>query len=130
MKLLPNYTVVPEVFVSMLELEGRVAPKAIALPDMMGARLMLLAADVDDGAYELWLYSLDDDCFPVDKLQLYEPKKFSKTRLQESEQETYFSITSDCEINLLEYAGAEDTQGQFSTFVVDQSRMFVEKAPL
>ena len=128
--MLPNYMEVPEVFASMLEVESRTAPKAIALPDRLGARLMLLAADVADGECELWLYSLDNDCFPLDKLELYEPQRFSETRLRNNEQKPYFSITSDYEINLLEYASDYDIQGQLSTFIVDESRMFVEKKPL
>ena len=125
--MLPNFKVVPAEIVTMLELEGRTAPKAIALPDMMHARLVLLAADVADGEYELWLYSIDDNFMPVDKLLLYEPTKISDRKIKQTAQEVYFSITSDCEINLMEYLDDEDTRGQMSTFIVDPSRMFVEQ---
>jgi len=126
-KMLPNYTTVPDYIFSGLELEGKEAPKAIALPDMLGMRLMLLAADVADGQYELWLYSLDDDYMPVDKLQLYEPSKFSEATLQERNHATYFSITSDVEIRVMEYADDKDEEGQLTNYMVDDSRMFVEK---
>lgn len=130
MKYLPNYTVVPTSIMAFLELEGRVAPKAIALPETLTSRLILLAADMTDGEYELWLYSLDEDCYPVDKLQLYAPKSLSDTSIKLPDQETHFSITSDMEIRLLEYTSDYARQGQLSVFVVDDSRMFVEKQSL
>lgn len=130
MKYLPNYTVVPTSIMYYLELEGRVAPKAIALPEMLGARLILLAADMTDGEYELWLYSLDDDYMPVDKLQLYAPKTLSDKELGMPEQETHFSITSDLEIRLMEYTSNYAQHGQLSVFVVDESRQFVERQSL
>ena len=129
-KYLPNFTVVPTAIMAYLELEGRVSPKAIALPEMLGAKLILLAADMTDGEYELWLYSLDDDCIPVDKLQLYAPKTLSDTELGLPEQEIHFSITSDLEIRLMEYTSDYAQQGQLSVFVVDESRQFVERQSL
>ena len=126
-KILPNYTVVPQAIMSFLELEGRIAPKAIALPETLGTRLVLLAADLSDGEYELWLYSLDSDCYPVDKLLLYQPQVISDTKLELPPQETYFSITSNYEIRVMEYADESDEFGQLSTFVIDDSRMFVEQ---
>lgn len=127
MKYLPNYTVVPTSIMYYLELEGRVAPKAIALPETLNSRLILLAADMTDGEYELWVYSLDSDCVPVDKLQLYAPKELSETSIKLPEQETFFSITSNLEISVLEYTSDYASRGQVSTFVVDDSRMFIEK---
>lgn len=129
-KYLPNFTVVPTSIMAYLELEGRVAPKAIALPEMLGIRLILLAADMTDGEYELWLYSLDSDYIPVDKLQIYAPKSVSETELNLPQQEIHFSITSNQEIRLLEYTSDYAQQGQLSVFVVDESRMFVEQSSL
>ena len=74
-KYLPNYTSVPYELVKFMNFEGRTDPKAIALPESAGARLMILAADEGDGLYSLWLYSLDDDFMPVDKLCLYATSK-------------------------------------------------------
>ena len=130
MKYLPNYTVVPASIMYYLELEGRVAPKAIALPEMINARLILLAADMTEGEYELWLYSLDNDYMPVDKLQLDAPKVLSDEDINLPEQEIFFSITSNLEISLLEFTNDYSTRGQVSTFVVDDSRQFVEKQSL
>lgn len=129
-EMLPNYMPVPYSIKTFLDLEGRDAPKAIALPETLGAKLLLLAADVSDGEYELWLYSLDNECVPLDKLQLYEPSKFSEKKLKTTSQETFFSITSDYEISIMEYADEDDREGQLSTFVIDDSRQFVEKQAL
>ena len=126
-KYLPDYQIIPQSIMTFLELEGRVAPRAIALPETLGTRLVLLAADVEDGEYELWLYSLDSECYPVDKLLLYQPQVISDTKLQLPPQETYFSITSNYEIRVVEYLDEYDGEGQLSTFVVDEGRMFVEK---
>ena len=125
--MLPNYQVVPQAIMTYLELEGRVEPKAIALPETLGTRLVLLAADVADGQYELWLYSLDTESYPVDKLLLYQPQMVSETKITLPPQETYFSITSNYEIRVVEYLDESDRQGQLSTFVIDEDRMFVEK---
>ena len=40
---LPNYTAVPYELVKFMNFEGRTDPKAIALPESAGARLMILA---------------------------------------------------------------------------------------
>jgi hypothetical protein len=128
MKTLPGFTTVPMAIMTYLELEGRVAPKAIALPETLGSRLVLLAADLEDGQYELWLYSLDSEYFPVDKMLLYQPQQVSETKLKTSApQEPFFSITSNYEIRLVEYQDDEDRMGQWSVFMVDEGRMFVEK---
>jgi len=129
-KYLPDFRRVPTAIMSFLELEGRVAPRAVALPETLGTRLVLLAADLDDGQYELWLYSLDMESYPVDKLLLYSPPAPLEADGRRVLQEPYFSITSDYEINVLEYADASDRRGQLSTFIVDDSRQFVEKQPL
>lgn len=123
---LPNFTFVPEAVLSFLELEGHESARAIALPETVGVRLVLLAADLPDGEYELWLYSLDEQCYPVDKILLYEPKHESEDRLTVEGQQAYFSITSDYEICIKDYADDDDKVGQVSCYVIDSSRMFVE----
>ena len=125
--MLPDYRLVPPSIVSFLELEGRESPRAIALPEAAGTRLVLLAADLEDGAYELWLYSLDSQYFPVDKLLLYAPAAITEYDLTLGRQLSYFSITSDYKINVMEYTDERDRLGQLSTFVVDDSLMFVEE---
>ena len=126
---LPGFRVVPLSLMTYLDLEGREAPKARSLPETIGTRLLLLAADVNEEEYELWLYSLDNEYFPVDKLLLYEPQYPSKTNLTQKTQEPYFSITSDYKIMVMEYRSNHDRFGQLSTFYVDESRMFVEEPP-
>ena len=72
-KYLPDFRPVPHEIVTYLNLEGR-NPKAISLPESLGARMVLLAADEspkDKDKYSLWIYSLDDEYMPVDKLCLY-----------------------------------------------------------
>ena len=65
---LPNFKPVPQEIAKALDLEGNGKQKAISLSESLGAKLMLLAADEDEDAskYSLWLYSMDDDCMPVD----------------------------------------------------------------
>ena len=128
-KYLPGFRVVPLSIMTYLDLEGREAPKAMSLPETIGTRLVLLAADINEEDYELWLYSLDNEYFPVDKLLLYEPQYPSKTKLTIKTQEPYFSITSDYKIRVMEYRSDHDRFGQLSTFYVDESRMFVEEPP-
>ena len=117
----------PPALVAYLDLEGKESPRAIALPETLGSRLVLLAADVDDGEYELWVYSLDSECIPVDKLLIYEPSRFSEKKLANENRDVFFSITSYLEISVMEYADDDDSVGQLSTYVVDESRLFVEK---
>jgi hypothetical protein len=131
-KYLPGFTPVPPDIKIFLQLEGKKEPKAMSLSDIQGERLLLLAADVADGQYELWLYSLDVNYYPVDQLMLYEPAKESETKIPQAvvRQQPYFSITSTGEINIVDYAGEDDAKGQLSTFVVDGNGMFVEKKPV
>ncbi len=124
---LPGFTSIPQALKIFLDLEGRESPKVIALPETVNSRLVLLAADLEDGDYELWLYSLDNDFMPVDKLLIYEPSRFVARKLKMDSRDVYFSITSFYEINVVEYADENDQTGQLSTYVVDDSRMFVEK---
>lgn len=123
---LPDFRPIPPALVTYLDLEGRECPKAIALPETLNSRLVLLAADTEDGQYQLWAYSLDSDYLPIDKLLIYEPSRYSIKRMQDDSRDIYFSITSFIEINVMEYADEEDEVGQLSTYVVDASRLFVE----
>ena len=125
--MLPDFRTVPPALVTYLELEGKGSPKAIALPETLGSRLVLLAADTEDGEYELWVYSLDNDYLPVDKLLIYEPSRYSMAQMQEDSRDVYFSITSYLEINVMEYTDDSDEVGQLSTYVVDDSRLFLEQ---
>ncbi len=128
-KYLPNYTSVPYELVKFMNFEGRTDPKAIALPESAGARLMILAADEGDGLYSLWLYSLDNDFMPVDKLCLYATSKEEAKENLEADPEDQliqdFVITSDYEIRLTDYTGKLQAQVQ-RVFHIDPSRHFEE----
>ena len=128
-KYLPNYKSVPYELVSFMNLEGRTDPKAIALPESAGTRLMILAADEGEGLYSLWLYSMDSDYMPVDKLCLYATSKQEKLENDEALPEDKliqdFVITSDYEIRLTDYTGKLKAEVQ-KVYHVDMSRKFME----
>lgn len=126
---LPGYKTVPSELASFMGLEGRVEPKAISLPESVGARLMILAADEGDGLYSLWLYSLDSDYMPVDKLCLYATSKDDERENLEAAPEDQliqdFVITSDYEVRLTDYTGTYEAEVQ-RVFHIDPSRHFSE----
>ena len=70
--------------------------KAACLPESLGARLILVAVEEAPSShqYSLWLYSLDDEYFPVDKLCLYAVEDKSD-EISPEEFVQFFSITSD-----------------------------------
>ena len=124
-----SYKTVPAELASFMGLEGRVEPKAISLPETAGARLMILAADEGDGLYSLWLYSLDDEYMPVDKLCLYATNKEDAKANLEAEPEDQliqdFVVTSDYEVRLTDYTGKFKAEVQ-RVFHIDPSRHFSE----
>lgn len=134
-KYLPNFKPVPIEIAKALELEGNDKQKAISLPESLGARLMLLAADEveeenEDGEveikYSLWLYSLGEDYLPVDKLCLYaidEDEEFYDFSSDEILQ--YFSITSDYEIHLMDYSKEKQKARTEEVFTLDAARNFL-----
>ena len=128
-KYLPNYTSVPYELVKFMNFEGRTDPKAIALPETAGTRLMILAADEGDGLYSLWLYSLDDDYMPVDKLCLYATNKEEQKENELADPEDKliqdFVITSDYEVRLTDYSGKFEAEVQ-RVYHVDMSRKISE----
>ena len=132
-KYLHNYTSVPYELVKFMNFEGRTDPKAIALPESAGARLIILAADEGDGLYSLWLYSLDDDYMPVDKLCLYATSKEEQKENEMADPEDKliqdFTITSDYEIRLTDYSGKFEAEVQ-RVYHVDMSRKFSEDAEI
>lgn len=132
-KYLPNYKSVPFELVRFMNFEGRTEPKAIALPESAGTRLIILAADEGDGLYSLWLYSLDDDYMPVDKLCLYATSKAEKLEddaaLPEDKFIQDFVITSDYEIRLTDYTGRFKAEAQ-RIYHLDMSRKFTEDAEI
>jgi hypothetical protein len=127
-RLLPSYKPVSNDIVAYLNLVECRHPKAIALPESIGAKLVIIAADEIDNEYSLWLYSLNDDFFPVDKLCLFsvdqrDPEEY--TEVDEEEFLQFFSITSDYEIRLMDYAKEGYQTHLNEVYHVGASRKFV-----
>ena len=61
---------------------------------------------------EMWLYSLDADFFPVDKLCLYD--------VADSDEESYFAITSDMDIYRDHVLYHVDNSGIFEEVIVGE----------
>ena len=124
---LPGFKTVSPEIVSYLNLVDCRQPKAMALPESLGARLLLLAADESEGLYSLWLYSLDNDYLPVDKLCLYAIDDLSAEDLMELEEEQflqYFSISSDYEIHLLDYTKKKYAARLEEVYYINEARQF------
>ena len=125
MRYLPDFKPVPQDIAKALELEGNNKQKAISLPESLGARLMILAADEEDDRYSLWLYSLDNDYLPVDKLCLYaidEEADLDDIGVEDILQ--YFTITSDYEIHLMDYSKDAHKTRTEEVFTLDAQRNF------
>jgi len=127
-RMLPSYKEVSKDVAEYMNLIDCRHPKAISLPETIGARLIIIAADESDGEYSLWLYSLDDDYFPVDKLCLFsvdsrEPEEY--TEINEEEFLQYFSITSDYEIRLMDYAKEDYRAHLEEVYHINEARKFV-----
>ena len=123
---LPNFKPVPQDIAKALELEGNNKQKAISLSETVGARLMILAADEEDNRYSLWLYSLDEDYMPVDKLCLYAIE--DEADLDDFDAEDilqYFTITSDYEIHLMDYSKDAHKTRTEEVFTLDAQRNFL-----
>ena len=122
---LPDFKPVPLDIAKALELEGNNKQKAISLSESLGARLMILAADEEDDRYSLWLYSLDNDYLPVDKLCLYaidEEADLDDFGAEDILQ--YFTITSDYEIHLMDYSKDAHKTRTEEVFTLDAQRNF------
>ena len=127
-RMLPSYKPIPDEVVSYMNIVDCRHPKAISLPETIGAKLIIIAADETDGEYSLWLYSLDDDFFPVDKLCLFsvderEPEEYTEINQEEFLQ--YFSITSDYMIRLMDYSKEGYKARLEEIYEIDDSRKFL-----
>lgn len=125
-RFLPDFKPIPQEIASLLEFGGE-HPKAITLPESVGTRLLMVASDEYDDLYSIWLYSLDDDYVPVDKLCLYaiedqEPDEYEEIEKEEFIQ--YFSITSDYQIHLIDYSKTRNKTRLEEVYVIDAVRKF------
>ena len=118
-KFLPAFKPIP--FFELLDCNE---PKAVSLPESLGAKLILIATDEQPHLYSLWLYSLDDDFRPVDKLCLYAIEDKSD-EINPDEFIQYFSITSDYEIRLLDYSRILHKANFEEVYYIDSSRKFM-----
>lgn len=122
-RFLPDFKEVPAEIISYMNLERGVHPKAVSLPESLGACLMLLAVDEYEGQYTLWLYSLDNEYVPVDKLCLYAIED-KEDEIDPEEFVQYFSITSDYEIHLLDYSKTRQKAQSEEVYYIDDARRF------
>ena len=126
-RFLPDFRPVPDEIVKYLNFEGN-HPKAVALSESLGARMILLAADEtsEKDRYSIYLYSLDDEYLPVDKLCLYaledEEDQFS---IETEQLIQYFSITSDYEIHLIDFSKEANQTRTEEVYYLDPARKFV-----
>lgn len=124
---LPDFKAVPDEIVKFLSFEGH-HPKAVALPESLGARMILLAADEtnEKDRYSIYIYSLDDEYLPVDKLCLYaledEDDEFS---IDTEKLVQYFSITSDYEIHLIDFSKQANKTRTEEVYYLDPARKFI-----
>lgn len=123
-RFLPGFQDVPAEILSYMELDGGEHPKAVSLPESIGARLMILAVEESAGYYSLWLYSLDNDYLPVDKLCLYAIED-QEDDIDPEEFIEYFSITSDFEIHLIDYSKTRNKVNSEEVYYIDDSRKFM-----
>lgn len=124
-RFLPGFSIVQPELVDYMNLGNGNDHKAACLPESVGARLILVA-DLErssDHVVGLWLYSLDEDCFPVDKLCLYAAEdKDDGLGMEKFVQ--YFSVTSDYEIHLLDYSRTRQKMLSEEIYYIDASRHF------
>ena len=123
-KFLPAFKPIPQEVIPFFELQDCNEPKAVSLPESLGAKLILIATDEQPHLYSLWLYSLDDDFRPVDKLCLYAIEDKSD-EINPDEFIQYFSITSDYEIRLLDYSRILHKANFEEVYYIDSSRKFM-----
>ena len=123
-KFLPAFKPIPQEIIPFMDLQECNEPKAVCLPESLGAKLILIAVDEQPHLYSLWLYSLDDDFRSIDKLCLYAIEDKSD-EIDPEEFIQYFSITSDYEIHLLDYSKKRYKANFEEVYYIDSSRNFL-----
>ena len=123
-KFLPAFKLIPKDLLHFWDLQDYNEPQAVSLPESLSARLILVATDDSPHLYSVWLYSLNDDYMPVDKLCLYAIEDKSDD-INPEEFIQYFSITSDYEIHLLDYSKSKHKTRFEEIYYIDISRKFI-----
>jgi hypothetical protein len=118
-----NFTIIPQTMAQLLGFEGTFCNRAVALPESVGTRLMLLLAQNDEEDRSLWLYSLGEDYLPVDKLQLYSSQL--ETQLAADGLSANFYITSDYQIGLSKSDTSHKNVWE-AHYIIDSSRLFMK----
>ena len=116
---LPRFTTVPDEVLYYWQIDSEYPSQAILLPETIGTKLLILATTIGKGVNLLWLYSLDEDNQPVDRLLLYIPQTADDIVQHIAD----FSITSDYTIHIREYIGATTDTREW-TYIVAPSRHF------
>jgi hypothetical protein len=123
-RFLPAFKPIPKELLHFWDLQDYSEPKAVSLPESLSARLVLVATDDAPHLYSVWLYSLNDDYMPVDRLCLYAVEDKSD-EIDPEEFIQYFSITSDYEISLLDYSKSQHKTRFEEVYYIDVSRKFI-----
>ena len=123
-RFLPAFKPIPKEILHFMDLQAYNEPQAVSLPESLSAKLILVATNESPHLYSIWLYSLNDDYMPVDKLCLYAIEDKSDD-INPEEFIQYFSITSDYEIHLLDYSKTQHKTRSEEIYYVDVSRKFV-----
>ena len=123
-RFLPAFKPIPSEILHYMDLQDYNEPKAVSLPESLGAKLILVAVDESPHLYSVWLYSLNDDYMPVDKLCLYAIED-KDDAINPDEFIQYFSITSDYEIHLLDYSKKQHKTNFEEVYHIDSSRKFL-----
>ena len=123
-RFLPAFKPIPSEILHYMDLQDYNEPKAVSLPESLGAKLILVAVDESPHLYSVWLYSLNDDYMPVDKLCLYAIED-KDDAINPDEFIQYFSITSDYEIHLLDYSKKQHKTRYEEIYYIDSSRNFL-----
>lgn len=116
---LPRFTVVPDDILYYWQFDSEYPSQAILLPESLGAKLLILANTIGHGVNILWLYSLDEDNMPIDRLLLYIPQTADDIVQHIAD----FSITSDYTIHIREYIGDTADTREW-TYIISPSRHF------
>lgn len=121
--LLPHFQPVPPDIARFLQLGVTDDVRAVQLPETLSCRLIIVAKVSQDGSRTLWLYSIDSEFLPVDRLLIYAPATVDDLIEQKVSE---FSITSDYEIRLREMKGTDRHPSQ-QIYHVSPARQFLRQ---